>query len=238
MLKYFGYNYQGEDFSLFSFSHIIMLIIAVISVVVPYYLRNIKSVNYIKFFILFGLIGSEFTLNLWYLLNGVWDVAYTLPLQLCSISLYLSIFMLITEKYALFEITFFLGVGGALQALLTPELFYDFPHFRYFHFFIAHISIVLASVYMVFVVKYKPTLTSVWKAILALNLIAIIVFFINAGTGGNYMFLSRKPANPSLIDYLGSYPWYLLSLELIALIMFLVLYVIFLVHGCMERTKK
>ncbi|ASN07447.1 TIGR02206 family membrane protein [Virgibacillus necropolis] len=212
-----------------------MLIIAVLCTMALYFLRNNSSVHYIKLFILFGLVGSELTLNIWYLLNGAWDIAYTLPLQLCSISLYLSIFMLITKKYALFEITFFLGIGGAIQALLTPELFYDFPHFRYFHFFIAHISIVLASVYMIFVLKYKPTFKSVWKSILGLNLIAFFVFFVNKATGGNYMFLSRKPSNPSLIDYLGDYPWYIFSLELIALITFFILYLPFQVHYYMKK---
>lgn len=200
-----------------------MLIIAIFSIISLYYLRNSKNVNYIKILILCGLIGSELSLNVWYLANGVWDVAYTLPLQLCSISLYLSIFMLITEKYALFEITFFLGIGGALQALLTPELFYDFPHFRYFHFFVAHISIVLASVYTVFVKKYQPTFKLVLKSMLWLNLIAFVVFFVNIATSGNYMFLARRPSNPSIIDYLGNYPWYLLSLEFVAFIMFLLL---------------
>lgn len=126
-----------------------------------------------------------------------------------------------------------------MQALLTPELFYDFPHFRYFHFFIAHISIVLASAYLVFVVKYQPTFQSVWKAMLALNLIAIFVFLINVATGGNYMFLARKPSNPSLIDYLGDYPWYLLSLELVAFILFFILYSVFPIYNYIkQRTRK
>ncbi|WP_404456697.1 TIGR02206 family membrane protein [Virgibacillus necropolis] len=216
-----------------------MLIITILCTIALYYLRNNSRVNYIKHVILLGLICSELTLNVWYLLNGAWSMAYTLPLHLCSISLYLSIFMLITEKYALFEINFFMGVGGALQALLTPELYYNFPHYRYFHFFIAHISIVLASFYMVSVKNYKPTLKSVWKSMIYLNLIALFVFFMNIVTGGNYMFLSRKPSNPSLLDYLGDYPWYLLSLELVTLIMFLILYLPFPVRNYMKkRTKK
>jgi len=148
--------------------------------------------------------------------------------QLCSISLFLSIIMLLTRKFFLFEITYFLGIGGALQAMLTPELAYDFPHYRYFHFFLAHIAIILASLYMIWYENCRPAFTSIWKAFAALNVIAIVVFFINKATGGNYMFLARKPINPSLIDFLGPYPWYILSLEIVALFMFFILYLPFI----------
>ncbi len=174
------------------------------------------------------LLMSELSLYIWYVYTGVWDPVDSLPFQLCSISLILSIIMLLTRSYFLFEITYFLGIGGALQAMLTPELAYDFPHYRYFHFFLAHIAIILASLYMIWYENDRPTLKSIWKAFAALNVIALIVLFVNKVTGGNYMFLARKPINPSLIDFLGPYPWYILSLEIVALIMFFILYLPFL----------
>ncbi|MGN7295702.1 YwaF family protein, partial [Ferdinandcohnia sp. SAFN-114] len=183
-----------------------------------------RSVHSLAFF----LLASELSLYIWYLKTGVWDPVDSLPFQLCSISLFLSIIMLLTRKFFLFEITYFLGIGGALQAMLTPELAYDFPHYRYFHFFLAHIAIILASLYMIWYENCRPAFTSIWKAFAALNVIAIVVFFINKATGGNYMFLARKPINPSLIDFLGPYPWYILSLEIVALFMFFILYLPFI----------
>ena len=46
-----------------------------------------------------------------------------------------------------------------------------------------------------------------------LNVLAAVVFTVNLVTGGNYMFLRIKPTTGSLLDYLGPYPWYILSLE-------------------------
>ncbi|MEA3321786.1 MAG: TIGR02206 family membrane protein [Bacillota bacterium] len=180
--------------------------------------------------IIFGLAGSEIWLNYWYFSTSMWDIRDTLPLQLCSISLYLCVWMLLTKQKLVFEVVYFLGVGGALQALLTPELFYDFPHFRFLHFFIAHISIIMAVFYMLWVEKFRVRFISIWKAFAALNVIAVVVFFMNRLTGGNYMFLAKKPTNASLIDFLGPYPWYILTLELVVLVIFFLLYAPFFIQ--------
>jgi hypothetical integral membrane protein (TIGR02206 family) len=228
---FFGRTNLGEPFQFLSSSHLFMVGLLVLLAILLYFfreqIRGTKWAQVFRLLLILTLIISEVTLTIWYNYTGNWDPVDTLPLQLCSISLILSVLMLITRNHLLFEITFFLGVGGALQAMLTPELFYDFPHYRYFHFFLAHIAIILASFYMIFIEKYRPTLKSVFKAFLALNIIAVFVFVVNIITDGNYMFLARKPSNPSLIDILGPYPWYILSLEVVALAMFLILYLPF-----------
>ncbi len=228
-----------EGALLFSPSHIISLSVTFALIFVLFLFRNqawMKSFG--RWLILFGLAGSELWLNYWYFSTNMWDIRYTLPFQLCSISLYLCIWMLLTKQKWVFEVVYFLGVGGALQALLTPELFYDFPHFRFLHFFIAHVSIILAVFYMLWVEKGQIMFKSVWKAFAALNVIALLVYFVNRLTDGNYMFLAHKPTNASLIDFLGPYPWYILSLELVVLITFLILYTPFFIKGKLSQKKE
>ncbi|GED28899.1 hypothetical protein BCE02nite_00400 [Brevibacillus centrosporus] len=41
------------------------------------------------------------------------------------------------------------------------------------------------------------------------------------------MFVTHKPFQPTLMDYLGPYPWYILSLEGVALGLFCLLYLPF-----------
>jgi hypothetical integral membrane protein (TIGR02206 family) len=59
---------------------------------------------------------------------------------------------------------------------------------------------------------------------------------VNRLTGGNYLFLSRKPEGGSLLDLLGPWPWYILSLEAVALLLFTILYLPFVIGR--SRTGK
>ncbi len=228
-----------EGSLLFSASHIVSLCVTIALLFFLFLFRNESWMKMNgRWLIVLGLAGSEIWLNYWYFTTGMWDIRYTLPFQLCSISLYLCVWMLLTRQKLVFEVVYFLGVGGALQALLTPELFYDFPHFRFLHFFIAHISIIMAVFYMLWIEKFQVKFKSVWKAFAALNVIAFIVYFVNKLTGGNYMFLAEKPTNASLIDFLGPYPWYILTLEFVVLFIFLLLYAPFFFQEKMKSRKN
>ena len=46
---------------------------------------------------------------------------------------------------------------------------------------------------------------------------------VNKVLGTNFGFASRPPDNPSLIDHLGPWPWYLFSMQAIAVCIFLLL---------------
>ncbi|MEJ8547959.1 TIGR02206 family membrane protein [Brevibacillus borstelensis] len=242
MSDFLSYTIHGEPFMLFSVSHLATLVLSGLSVLALYVLRNTLRKPFAEMggrYCLAGLLLlTEATFQLWHVYTGSWSAAYTLPLQLCSISLLFCIAMLVRKSYRIYEFTYFLGLGGALQAMLTPELFYPFPHFRFFHFFLAHAAIILACLYMTWVAEFRPTIRSYWKALAVLNLLLPIVLIANRMTGGNYMFVSQKPANPSLLDYLGPYPWYILSLEGVAALLFFLLYLPFYAQTKTERNPS
>ncbi len=150
-----------------------------------------------------------------------------MPLELCSVTLLLSILMLIFRSRWLYPVVLFAGIGGALQAVLTPNLAYAFPHYRFIHFFVAHSAIILAALYMTWIAGLRPTWKGVGKVMLFLNGLALMVWIVDRALGANYMFLTGKPSTPSILDVLGPYPVYILAEEAIALLFFSLLMLLF-----------
>ncbi|MDP5276457.1 YwaF family protein [Chengkuizengella axinellae] len=221
-----------NQFVLFSLEHLLSLFTVIAIILVIYWYRNsLKKTllnNLSRGIIITILIISEISLHAWLWWVDEWGFRNALPLHLSSISLLLAALLLWIKSYRLFEFTYFVGIGSALQAMITPDIsLYTFPHFRYVQFFIAHGGIVIANFFMVFVEGFRPTLKSLWRAFFYLNLYTLFIFAFNLFIGSNYMYVSRKPFNPSLIDYLGPWPWYIIPLEIIALVTFFMLYLPF-----------
>ncbi|NWQ41640.1 TIGR02206 family membrane protein [Bacillus sp. EB106-08-02-XG196] len=241
MERYF--QADGEDvFILFSKTHWMTIFILVGVIILIFlcrrFLRRTPFNSIARIGLAATLIISEISLHAWLWRLGEWTIQYSLPFHLSSISILLSVALLLTKSYSLFEFTYFAGVGSALQAMITPDISaYTFPHFRYVHFFISHGGIVVANIFMVLVEKYRPTAKSIWKAFMYLNLYTFFVFLLNFFIEGNYMYISEKPVNPSILDYLGPWPLYLIPLEVIALLTFLLLYFPFRIINRFEKSK-
>lgn len=214
-----------EMFTVSHFAALAVLMIAMAAVALwRRKLREEKAGRAFRIGLALMLLASEASLQASYILQDEWRVS-SLPFQLCSITLLLSAVLLLFDSKPLYPVVAFLGVLGALQAMITPNLAEPFPEFRYFHFFAAHIGIMMAAAYLVAVRRYRPTLKSAFGALLWLHVLAIPATIANIATGTtNFMFLARKPATASLLDALAPWPWYLLQLEFVAVAMCLLLY--------------
>lgn len=223
---------HGTDFVMFSTPHLLALAAVALAVMLLFRsrlaLRSHPSARYsIRLLLASLLLLSEAGLHVWYFSQGIWKTGSSLPLELCGITLLLSVVMLLTRSRLLYSFLYFAGIGGAFIALLTPNLVYPFPHFRFLLFFTAHGAIILASLYMTWVEEYRPSLRSVFFTMLCLNIVAALVYIANVLLGSNYMFLSHKPSTFSVLDYFGPYPYYLLVEEAFAFVIFLLMYLIF-----------
>lgn len=223
---FFGHQYELYPFQIFSAYHVIILIVFlfVCLCIVKFRESLKKSERVIKIAMFIGLFLLESLYHIWLYAGEQWDMTFALPFHLCSISLLLCLVLLVTDSKHIFQFVYFLGLAGAVQAIVTPELFVGFPHFRFFQFFITHMLIIWVALFYVCIKGYVVTKRGMWQAFTFLNLSAVLAYLANVVTGGNYMFLARKPSNPSLLDYLGPYPFYILVLEGIAFILFFILY--------------
>ena len=144
--------------------------------------------------------------------------------------------MLFHRNYGIFEILYFWGFAGAVQAILTPDSRgYNFPHFHYFWYFTTHGSVLLAVMWMLIIEKVRPTWHSWRKTFIITSLYAVIVYPINVFTGGNYMLLMQKPPVPTLADFLDVWPGYLFWLYVVAVIVGTICYLPYAIADARRR---
>lgn len=227
MDQFFGKDFSGPAFELFGTGHLIALAVILLFNLSFLFLR--RSGEPVRKAVRYGLaavlILDEIAWHLWNATTGQWTVQTMLPLHLCSLFVFLSAYMLVTKNYKIYEFAYFMGIAGATQALLTPDAgMYGFPHFRAFQVMISHGSIVSAAVYMTVVEGFRPTWASYRRVVIGMNLYMLFVGLVNWLLGSNYLFIAHKPETASLLDVLGPWPWYILAMEALGLVLCLLLY--------------
>lgn len=174
--------------------------------------------------LLFNYVGYEIYLALTVGLS--WQK--TLPFQLCDWAMVAIIVALLTGRDRWLEVAYFWGIGGTLQAILTPDLKYAFPDIRFLTFFIAHSGIVVAIAFMMIMKKFRPHWISIVRTFAWSELYFVLTITVDLITGENYGYLLHKPAAASLLDVLSDHRvLYILEMHLLALAFFVVLYLPF-----------
>jgi hypothetical integral membrane protein (TIGR02206 family) len=185
------------------------------------------------------LWSNEIAWHLWNVAIGTWTLQSMLPLQLCNVLVWLTGFTLISRNQTLYEFSYFLGIGAASQSLFTPDAgMYGFPHFRYIQPIISHGLLVCIGVYMTVVEGLRPTWKSILRVFVATNFYMVFLYFLNSALGSNYMMVNYKPDVPSLLSLMPDWPWYILWCEVLAIFIFLLLYLPFALRDWKMQTKN
>ncbi len=158
----------------------------------------------------FGLAGNELV---WWVFRYSHEGIHltNLPLQLCDLTLWGAVWACLKPVPILVEFAYFAGLAGAGIALLTPDLWSPWPSYPAIYFFVAHGGVVVAAAVLVFGGAAPPSRLAPWRPFGLLLAYTAAVGGLNAVLGANYMYLCRKPKNPSLLDVFGPWPMYLVS---------------------------
>ena len=180
---------------------------------------------------LLNLSAFPLSLAAWYVLDAPKSLENFLPLQLCDVATLTAGFALLTKRPLLCALTYFWGLAATMQALITPAITVGFPQMAFVMFFVQHFAIVAAAFYLPLVEGWRPR-QPLWKAPLEIYgwsvLYLAFAMTVNKLLGTNFGFASRPPDNPSLIDHLGPWPWYLGWMLGIALVLYYLLALPFL----------
>lgn len=156
--------------------------------------------------------------------DGTWTARASLPLALCDLALAVAAVACWWPSWQLgVELTYFWGLAGTLQAVVTPDLSVRFPDPEFFLFVAGHVGIVLAAVLLVVGLRRRPRPGSAWRVFAITAGYTAAVGVVDAVTGGNYMYLRRLPGAASLLSVLGPWPWYLLGAAAVGGALFAVL---------------
>lgn len=187
-------------------------------------LRGISALNFILLLLRLALY--------WY--SGVFTPVLYLPLHLCDVMVlveFLAVFLPSGAKGPLAALCWWLGLPGALFALVTPgETAYPFWNIYYLIFLFLHFFLLLIPLLLV-LDGFRPRLHQTPFCFLWLLGLAAVAFFVNRALGSNYLFLARAPGG-SILELLQkiSGPGYLLAMMALCWAVWLLQHLLFL--GC------
>ena len=189
-----------------------------------------------------GLLSAVLVLNyVVYLIfvrsHGIVTWQQMLPLQLCDWGMVVVIVAMWTGNQRWFEVAYFWGIGGTLQAVLTPNLPFGFPDWRFISFFTSHCGIIIGVVFLMLTCRYRPYPMSIVRVFLWSEFYFVVTFVTDKLTDFNYGFLLHKPEAFSVLSFLSdSQPLYLLQMHGLALSFFLALYAPFAIYDLVRRS--
>ena len=235
------------DNQLFHFHNIItnyMIIVWFVFAVIGFLIKSRGLILKITYF----LIGLSFVQEILDYINRIFindlyvvELSEDLPFQLCHIAYWLTVICLIMSvsnknykyKNYFFSCAYIFGFG-ALQGIITVDItgLYTFGDILALH--LQHSIIVLNIIWLIFCFGMKLEIKGIFQAFISVNILAIIIGFINYLLGSNYMFLCDPPkVNNILVT--GDWPYYIIVFDLIVLIGGFLLYLPFRVIDSIKK---
>lgn len=206
---------MDSRFDAFGASHVVMLALFVLVlplvVVIGRRVRDTADEERVRRLLAAAIVATAVPLQVLQLLPGDWDFDTSLPLQLCDLAWMVAAYALWTRTPWACALTYYWGLTLTSQAMLTPALVQDFPHPRFIGFWVMHLLVVWAAVFLTAGLKVRPTwrLYGITVAVTATWVVVAMAF--NAAFDTNYGYLNAKPGTGSALDLLGPWPWYVVT---------------------------
>ena len=173
---------------------------------------------------------------LWHSMDYPW--IRLLPIHMCSLSGFFIGIFLLTNRRLFFEVAFFWGIGGGINALITPDVTMTFPDPKYVLFFLGHGLLMVNIGYACIALSNRPTFHSVKNGIFFSLGVLPFIYIINLllGPPANYWYLGAKPTEgQSIMDFFPDPPLHIPLLVIIGAFLFLLIYSPYWVY---DKLKK
>ena len=219
------YSFQTFSFEHNSYLLGLLLMWIILPLIGKKFLSKDQQRNVV--FILIAVTLLQELLHYFFKINlNKFDMAQDLSLQMCGISVFISCYALYTKNQAAFELSFFWGLAGALQAVLTPDpTRFHFGYISTFWSFLSHGIIIMNVFWLIFVDNMRCRKNSLLNTILVTNGAIFIIGIINnaIGNSANYWFICEKPSGDSPF-LIGEWPYYLFTFQLAGILFMSLIY--------------
>jgi hypothetical integral membrane protein (TIGR02206 family) len=247
-----------EELGFFSLAHLIpLLLVVIVSIALPVAVRRTgseraKTTGALVITAMFYI--DEIIYQIYWFRIGAWPITDALMIHMCGIAVLLTPIMFFTRserlRQGMFDILYFWGLGGAVQALLTPYVgLHTFPAIKYFAYFISHGTIVVSVIYIVVVYRMDLSLKSLLRAFAATAIGAIVAYGINMlmrlippYEPANYWVMGYPPPTGSVVDlfaeWFGPTPRYTIGLAGMAIVLFTLLWLPFPIRRAVRARRS
>ncbi len=230
-----------EPFVVFGRSHQIVLTLIILVPVVLSVLARFTESRMLKRIVCWSLaLVIAGTWATWFVVFGRmgWlDLGNMLPMDLCSWAAIAVIVTLIAPNQKSYELAYFWALAGTVQGIVTPDIPYDFPEFRFIEFSLFHGSIIAAVLFLTLGLKMRPYPASIPRVVGWSLIYMAAAALTDWALKVNYGFLRAKPSHASLYDLMPDWPWYNGVVVILALISVLICYSPFFVADVLRRKR-
>ena len=209
-------------FQVFSIEHIISIIVIILVFIAFFRFKKVLGINdksrSFLFVLAFIMISLDLSEDLVRVFTGFYSIRKDLPLQLCSIGVYLAAFTLVSRKKIFFDLIFYWGLVGATNAILTPDG--DLFELRIFFFYSQayHAALIFAVLWLMIKYDMRMRYGSILKVVISTNIIVGLLSILNYALDSNYMFLRQIPDSVSPF-LMGEWPVYIIMVQVFSIIL-------------------
>ncbi len=220
---------MSDHFQLFGLTH--LLIIALVPLLAAFFTwwsrRSDSTAKRIRIVLAAVILINELAWYGYYLDQGWFTFPHSLPLQLCDITLWLTVFTLFARSTKIYQVIYYWGLAGTTMAVLTPDVSTPPLSWLTLQFFVAHGGLLVGILFLTWRKILVPVRGSYWRAWLWLHGYAALIALFNCVFGANYFYLCEKPGEWSLLESMGPWPIYIVVGDLLALAFFWLLWLPF-----------
>jgi hypothetical integral membrane protein (TIGR02206 family) len=233
---------MSNPFVLFGPAHLatiaLAFVVPVLLAVLVRFANNRLITNVVRWLFAAELIAT-YILWYWLLIARGWvAVGNVLPMHLCDWAAIAAIVTLLWPNQKTYELAYFWALSATLQATLTPELALGWPDVRFVVFFGFHCGVIAAVLYMTIGMRLRPYVKSLPRVVGWTLFYGVCAGLVDWLSGANFGFLHGKSKDPSVLDLLSPWPWYIAELVPVGIAFILVLYLPFFIADRFSQERS